>query len=215
MSSQGKSLFLLFVSFIFMACQENRKETDEILYKEKSVKASSLSVYNYVFKIANDTLKNWIIYDLPITKAYKVSNWSLDDLICFNKKADQCIMCIYRQYNEQVNNALDYFYGIKIKNKWYFFSGATVYLFSENYGKIPKTALSFSELHEIALKEVYGGYLTKDGEISEDFFKDHFENSGWGITSGKKEDFERVYLEKVNNNWYWAKKDTLKEKALP
>jgi hypothetical protein len=71
---------------------------------------------------------------------------------------------------------------------------------------------------------VYSGYLKRNGEINEEWFTSHFEDSGWGkfedqkafdyILKGrrfstKKEFFEFMHLEKVRNNWYGIKKDSV------
>ncbi len=83
------------------------------------------------------------------------------------------------------------------------------------------TPLSYQQLHEIALKEVFGGYLKQDGNINEEWFTSHFESNGWGdfnhqeyddwCLKGKrytdlKEYYIACHLCKVKSNW--ANRDT-------
>jgi hypothetical protein len=121
---------------------------------------------------------------------------------------------------------IQYLYGEKIDDKWYFFTGPTL--------SVPRSMiknhdvhkpLSFEQLHQIALKEIYSGYLTQKGEINEDWFTSHFEDAGWGKFEEqnasqdwwlkgrrfktKKEFFEFCHLEKVRSNWYGFKKDSV------
>ena len=167
----------------------------------------------------------------------KNSDWKLDSLLCFNSQGNRFITVIAYQESKTVNNSLDILLGEKINKHWYFFTASTtIYLFSEYYGQKPKTALSFKKMHDVALKEVYGGYLNKDGTINEHWFISHFEGNGWGdfyhqdslsdwFLKGRrfkteKEYYESAHLDKVRNNWYGVKKDSIKQlqkkdEALP
>lgn len=79
--------------------------------------------------------------------------------------------------------------------------------------------LSYAQLHEIALKQVYSGYLNEKGEINEAWFKSEFEGLGWvnwddspeKIKSYTRKDYEKFHLEKVANNWYGVNKDSVKQ----
>jgi len=158
-----------------------------------------------VYNQANDTVNSWINSNLEIAKAYKVSNWKIDSLLCFNNSADKCVMCIYRQYNQKVNNAIDFLYGVKINYKWYFFEGAVVYIFSEKYGYDPNTSLPFSKLHEIAMKEIFRGYLKQNQqgkwEINEEFFSD-LTSVAWCTDCNTQEQWNEAYLRQVRENWH-------------
>ena len=196
------------------SCKENN---NNISYKDISISCISSAEYKRVFQLANDSIKNWALNNLGYYQYLEKSKkYLLDSLLCFNKEKNKFVCCLLKQQElkEGVADDMDYFYGTKINNQWYFFSGANVFLPRNMYQKDIHTPLSFTKLHEIALKEIYSGYLTNDGEINEQFFKDNFEDTGWGVTSGKKEDFEKAYLQKVANNWYGAKKDTA-NKVLP
>jgi hypothetical protein len=222
---KGFGLCLLMI-LIINSCKDKSNDKDDKLYKQYSLYITSEVTYNEVYKQANDTVHNWIDNNLTIAKAYNVSNWKIDSLLCFNKKADRCVLCIYRQYNDEVNNAIDFLYGVKISNKWYFFEGAVIYIFSEKYGYNPKTPLPFAKLHEIAIEEIFNGYLIKkkkntgrwknifapeyEYKINERWFDYHFKGSGWGcgymgekgwIDTCSEEEFEQLYYKKALSNW--------------
>src|SRR5690606_10076852 len=111
------------------------------------------------------------------------------------------------------NNVIRYFYGVKIKSNWYFFWGASIYAFSEFYGYPADTPLPFSKLREIALDNIFRGYLKKkdkgrDGEteweINENWFKAHFESNTWCITCNTPKSlvqWDSIYLDIVKKNW--------------
>jgi hypothetical protein len=174
MLKKGSFIYLFIYLFI---CSCTNKENKSASYINQSKKVVG-SEYNRVYKMANDSLLNWVKYNLANYQTQKATKWQLDSLLCFNSKADKFVSTLINQESSTTTNALNYFYGAKINNKWYFFEGAVVYLFSEYYGKPPKTPLSFSEMNEIALKEIYSGYLTKDGEINEAWFTYHFARNG-------------------------------------
>jgi hypothetical protein len=207
---QGVRMFFILMSIIFCSCGNKQEKNKSFLEVSKKIATTQ---YNLVYKNAKDSIMLWVEYNLVTYKAQKHCNWQLDSLLCFNKSATKCVMAIMNQESKTVNNSLDYFYGAKIKDKWCFFRGATVILFSERYGKAPKTALSFTEMNQIALKEIFGGYLMPKGEISDEYFKGEFEGSGWGDCKTSTE-YEKAYLQKVANNWCGAKKDTA-NKVLP
>jgi hypothetical protein len=70
-------------------------------------------------------------------------------------------MCKCQKYKTCNAEDLHFLYEAKISGKWYFFLGATLYLPRNMYQKDTHTPLSFAKLHEIALKEIYEGYLNK------------------------------------------------------
>jgi hypothetical protein len=218
MLNQGNKriAYLVLITLLTFYCKNIDKDTDKN-YQKVSKAVTSGNIYENVYINANDSIRTWLKNNLLPYRYLQYNEWRLDSLICFNKSIDRCVMSIMVKairYKTSVQDGLEILYGAKIINQWFFFNGASVVLPREFYQKDIHTPLSFEKMHEIALKEVFGGYLTPEGEINEQFFKDHFENSGWGLTNGKKEDYEKIYLQKVNNNWYWAKKDT-SHKELP
>lgn len=117
-----------------------------------------------IWKLANDSIKNWEKSNLQSWK-YDPSKGenTLDTTVCINKIGNKAVMAILsHDFSPNAKlEAIGFFYGIKIKNKWYFFTGATCYLPRKNYTKDIHMPLSFAKLHEIAMREVFSGYLIK------------------------------------------------------
>lgn len=198
MLDHGIKNILLFV--ILFGCSGNTKKN----YLEKSKETIGSSEYFNVIKSAEDSLKNWISNKLGYYSYLGVSkNYKLDTLVCFNNKKDKLVSCLLKQQllKEGTQDDINNFYGVKINNKWFFFSGETVVLPREMYQKDTHTPLSFEKMHEIALKEVYNGYLTEDGEINEAWFDNIFKKSIGCASCKTDEDFDKYYLWLVNNNW--------------
>ena len=219
MSNKDRMIAICFcfcLAMLFSCKDKSETKQKQLLFKKYSIEIATETEYNYVYLTANDTVNSWVINNLEVAKAYKVSNWRIDSLLCFNKVVNKCVLCIYRQYNEKVNNAIDFIFGVKINNNWYFFEGACIYIFSENYGYDPNTPLSFEKLHEIAMKEVFSGYLIEkkkdlgwwrntfapeyEYEINEDFFK-QMTSVGFCSTCTTEEEFEQAWLGNVRANW--------------
>jgi len=169
-------------------------------YKEIS-KGNSGVEYLLVLQEANDSLNFWI--------KNKIHNpYQLDSLICFNRNNDKLVGALLSE------DGIKFFYGVKIKNRWYFFDGATIVLLKEFY---PNDAwpLSYNKLHEIAMKEVFSGYLIKDEKgnwvINDKFFEYHFKGSGWGcghlnekgqwVDTCSDKQFEQLYLNNAESVW--------------
>lgn len=70
---------------------------------------------------------------------------------------------------------IEYFYGAKIIGKWYFWQGERMVIPRETYGYSEDEPIPFDKLHQIAIEEVYQGYLklnakTRKYEINDKFF---------------------------------------------
>jgi len=126
---------------------------------------------------------------------------------------------------DAVVDNLMFIYGVKIENEWYFFDGPGIMVPREMYQKDIHKPLSFSKLHEIAMQEVFSGYLKKkdlgfwrnvfgktEYEVNEAWFSSHFEGPGWDRNCRNAECYEKLYLAKVRNNW--AHRDTTNYKHL-
>lgn len=178
----NKILATIFLVF-FISCKNKSNEVTETtkLFNLYSKKIATTTVYDNIYKKANDSIHNWIDNKLIGSKMQRFSNWKLDNLICFSKKMDRCIMVIMNQENKSVSNSLNIFYGVKIKNNWFFLYGPTIY--PDPYSK--KGVLSFEKLHEIAMREVFSGYLKKKNKV---FFGNLFGKIEWEIN-------DRFFLE--------------------
>lgn len=184
-------LLLIAILVLLFSCKNKKNEIVEKtqLYKHFSEATVTKEKYNKIFFSLNDSIRNWRINKL---KNYNEDTteveYFFDSLLCFNRMGNKFVsarMC--RDVESTRTNNMDgvvFYYGVKIKEQWYFFSGATVYLPRENYERNTQIPLSFEKLHEIAMKEVFSGYLIKDTKgnwiINDKFFDYHFKGAGWG-----------------------------------
>ena len=231
MSNAGNKVniyyFIYITFYLFISC---KKQSNNNKLYEKSVSIISISEYNSIYKKSCDSLLLWNQYDLESYWIRYNQLYKLDSLLCFNSKKNRFIGSIHRYTNGTCpSDELLFILGEKINKQWYFFSGSTsIVLPRKLYQKNETTPLSYQQLHQIALKEVYGGYLNKDGTINEHWFISHFEGAGWvnwddtpeKIKSYTRKDYEQFHLKVIRNNWSGVKKDSVKQlekkdEALP
>lgn len=166
-------LLLLFFSFLF-SCKKKKIEL------EKISREIMQDEYTIVYSKAIDSVLIWSKLELPAYDEF-TRGFFLDSIICFNTKKDKAVMALsYQLEAPYKHDGMEFFYGAKIKDTWYFFTGAAIHLPREIYQKDVTKPLSFEKLHEIALKEVFSGYLKKkktwkfwkpaEWEVNERFF---------------------------------------------
>jgi hypothetical protein len=210
MLKKGINYILLFSCLLNLQCLDERSSLKINAFKYYP--ADYLSIR----KQANDSIFLWI-KELTIYDDLTGGQWELDSMFCFNTNKTRFVACLKSQCSrkECVSDDLSILLGEKIDNKWYFFrESVTIVLPRDLYKKDIHTPLSFDKMHEIAMKEVYKGYLKANGEINEDWFKSHFEGKGWcGEDTCDAKDYEAIHLEKVRNNWAW--RDTTIKQELP
>lgn len=230
MLNQGKIIVVAFLLLYSTSCNNN--SNNEI--KRKTIKQIGKNNYNAIYLNAVDSIISWSNNNLGYYQyCGKSKNCFLDSLLCFNSNSTRLIGAILKQQliTSSIGDDIDYFYGEKINNNWYFFSGPNLFVLREN---IPnqniQTPLSYEQLHDIALTEIFSAYLTKNGEINEAWFDSHFEGPGWGNFKNqesaddflnlngrrfidKRKFFEAIHLQSVKNNWNGFHKDTIK--SLP
>jgi hypothetical protein len=173
--SMYKYYCLMALIVILIGCNQNDKNSDKSqLLTEPSQNAVGEKEYRHVYSQVIDSINNWSANKLS---AYRITNesWRIDSLLCFNQHADRFVTALQYQITSTStdHDGIIFFYGIKIKDKWYFFTGASIHLTREMYQKNSHTPLSFAKLHEIAMKEVFGGYLIKKKK-DVGFFKNIF-----------------------------------------
>ena len=231
MLSQGSKLILsLFILFLMYSCNEQGIVNNEQFSKE----LVGIKEYDMIYKQADDSLYNWAKNKLGL---YQYHNngiiYKVNKIFCFNKSKEKFVSCLMNQCTgiDCVQDDIWFFYGAKIKDTWYFFQGATIVLSREMYQKDVTKPLSFEKLHEIALKEVFSGYLMKkepivpfwkfwveqEYEVDESYFDKHFRGQGWGggdwiedpdgsngHWNGRiytDEEFNKMYKEKALSVW--------------
>ncbi len=229
-----KTILILFL--LLQACNETKEEYSKInpmLDHRLRIKNKK---YHDVYKQFSDTLNTWAKYKIfgSLDSIYSINN--ADSLLCFNKDENRLVVAVLNRYvSKKVQSNSDgmyYFYGENIGGFWYFFRGPFIVIPRSMVKDHPiNKSLSYQQLHQIALKEVYGGYLKADGSINEEWFISQFEGNDWGNFNNqedddwcfkgkrytnKKEYYQACHLCKVKANWYGFKKDTIKkENVLP
>lgn len=227
LNQENKIILIVLIILISISCRnrnQNIKETENRCYS-LSTRTINKVEYKDIYNQATDSIKNWCLNRLLVYKELWSYDYKLDSLLCFNTTGNRfigvlLIPCIEKGCSQ---DDIRFLYGAKVSGKWYFFSGATIVLPREYYQKDNHTPLSFEKLHEIAMKEVFGGYLKKsdkgEWEINDAFFTSQFEGLGWGDFNRQDKDsslkghrftnqkdyYEYLYLEKVRNNWAWSK----------
>lgn len=183
-------LYLHFiVIIIFGSCSDSINE--KITYFD--VSKNSYKEYFLVLNQLNDSVKMFVLNKFKNYEAEYTYQYKIDSLICFNNSGNRFIGCrhLYVNIPNAIADDLQIILGEKINNNWYFLKTSSISIPRSMVKDHPENKpLSYSQLHEIALKEVYGGYLNKNGEINEAWFTSHFEGPGWG-------DFEH----QENSDW--------------
>ena len=212
-----KQIVILFL-LIFGCVQKIDKETS---FKKNSLSVISRSDQNKFISEISDTLKIWELNSIGKLKSVKGEfSIRLDSLLCFNFTGTRFITCIHTYIEREgpKSDGLVCFYGEKINNKWYYFSGNSFVISRATFNDQDiNKPLSYQQLHQAALKNIYSGYL-KNGQINEDWFTEHFEGIGWGDFqhqetsdeylglkgkrfTNRREFFEAIHLQSVKNNW--------------
>jgi hypothetical protein len=154
---------ILLIAVLFYSCIDKTKKMNENgnLYCNISSQSASMETYKEVHIQIQDSLNDWCHNKLQAYAELWYYDYKIDPLICFNKESNKLVGALLLPCTKVdcSQDDIRFFYGYKIKGKWYFFSGATIVLLREMYQKDTHTPLSFSKLHEIAMKEVFAGYL--------------------------------------------------------
>ena len=203
----SRSVFLVFcIGLIVCSCK--KKQNDDFAIQSKILSESILGErkYDTVYRNATDSISSWISNQVSYWKDEKLGkSIELDSLLCFNQGGDKLITALLAKTldSNYTVDGIHFFYGVKITNKWYFFKGPFVVLFREGYQKDLHAPLSFTKLHEIAMQEVFSGYLKKkdlgfwrnvfgktEYEVNEAWFASHFEGPGWDRNCRNAECYE-------------------------
>ena len=172
-----------------MACHQQARNNSERNHKILEISETTMGKqeYNVIRQQVLDSLNTWCSAKLPGYRSMWSYRYQLDSTLCFNTEKDRMVTAILVQCTETdcESDDVQYFYGAKIKNQWYFFrGGGTMVVIREHYQKDIHTPVSFEKLHELAMDEMLRGYIkrNKDGEweVNDAFFTAHFEDSGWG-----------------------------------
>jgi hypothetical protein len=215
-----KRLIILLLIIVFYACVDKTKTSNVFEKKAKNVIGGSS--YKEIYFNLKDSFNLWVINNLVGVEAEKIYLYDLDSLLCFNDGKDRFISCrhLYVNINDATSDDLQFVYGEKINDQWYFFKGPSIVIPRSMIKNHPiNKPLSYQQLHQIALKEVYSDYLKSNGEINEAWFNRQFEGPGWvnwddsqeKIKSYTRKDYEQFHLKVVRNNWNGLNKDSIKQ----
>jgi hypothetical protein len=170
----------------------------------------------------NDSIKSWIKNKLGNYSYWNsLIKYQLDSVLCVNRDKNKIVTAILLQYVGRlgVQDDIYFFYGAKIKEKWYYFEGADITLPREFYQTDTHTPLSFAKLHEIAMQEVFSGYLVQkkrdagwwkntfapqyEYEINERFFDELKMGKGgyWFEHCKTENECLKVVQENIRANW--------------
>jgi hypothetical protein len=157
-------------------------------------------------KNATDSLENWVVNNLPKYRSISMNPYQIDTLFCFNKEKNKCISCVISKGNVAGGANLHYFYGVEIKQEWYFFDGPFVVIPRDYYypETMPKP-FTFDELHNIAGREIFKSYLKQREnsevyEINDNFFSD-ITNYPVCIDCKTIQDYDSFFLNYIRVNW--------------
>jgi len=203
-SNLGSKKFIFFILLlILIRCGDPNSNEISNNYKIKSQSVVGVKNYLELARKMNDSLNNWTHNHLNNSEAENIYPFKMDSLICINNYRNRLIGCrhLYINLPDATSDDLQLFYGIKIDSIWYFFKGQSIAIPRKMVkGKDVSEPLTYQELHQIALKEVYNGYLDAKGEINENFFSS-FEMDPYNMPAPDKETLEYRYISFSKGIW--------------
>ena len=131
MFRSGNNIFHIIICALFIyGCTDKKTYIQDQYELNKFVSENTIGKkeYNRIFYSCYDSLNMWSDNGLKSVRALSVYKWKLDSLLCFNQEQTRFLSCIEIQDNVNSDSSLDYIYflyGAKIKDNWYFFTGAT------------------------------------------------------------------------------------------
>ncbi|WP_341226724.1 hypothetical protein [uncultured Arcticibacterium sp.] len=202
--------FLLLIVILF-SCNKNDSHSS---HDENKLSAhNSTFETKEIYKLINDSLNVYSENRLTSFMSIHTFPYLVDSVICLNEEKNKLIGAILIQCNkpECKQDDIEYLYGAKIKEKWYFFTGPTLVIFR----KKQNTPNTFEELSNLAYKNIFRHYLKRkengELEINEKFF-DSMENKNNPVVSTgygpcyECKTFEEYVMYLVQKNW--SRRDT-------
>jgi hypothetical protein len=221
MLNLGIKSVIFLLSLGLLACTPEDKSLERRkAYTEFAIHDVGTKDYLGVYSKLNDSVQTWAQNGLGYYRYLGYSKaYVIDSLLSFNTKKERVVgaLLMKQLLTEGVQDDIWFMYGVRIKDHWYFYSGPTVVLPREYYQKDTHTPLSFEKLHEIAMKEIFSGFLKKDEEgewqINDRFFDQVVPKSNEPVASGFGECFtcksqEEYVMYVVRKNWQY--RDTTK-----
>ncbi len=202
----NKIASLLVIFILCTSCEKKSNIDDQVKIVSRKI---SGQWYDSIHNRANDSINVWANNQLYQYRAESVFPWRIDSTICFNKEFTRCVMALEAKCisKDCVQDEVRYFYGARVNNEWFFFTGSSFALPRELYQDDIHTPLSFEEMHEIAMENIFKGYLAKDDrgewQINDKFFVSMANKNASGPGYGpcvncKSEEEYFLYLSKEN-----------------
>src|SRR5690606_37308826 len=125
----NKSISIILFSICWVSCDIMEKDKMHLI-SQISKETVSEKVYYDVYNNAIDSIRFWTENSLKAYLYEKGNNWLIDSVLCFNSQNDKCIMALLNQdqYPTSRNDGINFFYGVNINGKWYFFKGPFIVL---------------------------------------------------------------------------------------
>ena len=205
-SNKGKVLLILVC--IMTSCNINIQNNEKIetRFTKISQQVVGIEDYNQLYSSIADSIKNWSKHDLGNYNFDRTGKRIIiDSILCINSKGNKLIGTLLNfNFKNKNSDGITEFYGAKIKNKWYFWSGGYMPIIREYYkNHDPTKPLSYQQLHKAAMENFLGGYLTKSGEINDAWFESKFKSGRY--TFDERYEYEWILDGKKidNQDDYW------------
>lgn len=200
-------LIVVFVSLILsISSCSNEPKTGEKQLDTMKISMSTIGENEYwrIYNSIVDSLKSWDKNELGnFNFATYGKKMVIDSVLCFNSKKDKLISNLLNfNTKNTISDGINEFYGAKIDDKWYFWTGGYTPVSRDFKGHNKRKPLSYKQLHSMV---GYGSYLDQNGNIRDEWFEGRFKSSGWysykdrymykSILDGLRIDTEKEYWE--------------------
>jgi len=200
--------FIVLILTIIISCKNILNDSSNLGEEIFKISTSKLGEQRYkqILQMANDSISSWKSNNLGGWRGDPKSGEALlDTIFCINNGLNKVVMAnLGRVFPIDAKlDAIGFFYGVKIKEEWYFFGGPTAYIPRDEDSLNSPT--SFTKLHEIAMDNIFSGYLKKnketgEWEINDAFFAALTGNGGCADCKTQAQ-WDSTYLATVRENW--------------
>jgi hypothetical protein len=226
MLKKGEKLIITFSLLLLCACNDG-KANDKVDLREKIVtNLGSNEEYLKIYNTMSDSLNAWI-YGNVLSDSIKdeqnnfsliTSVYKIDSTFVINSTKDKIASSLFltsKHGKTKYSHSIQEFYGAKVNNKWFFWTGGYTPIFKSSDECCMKRPLSYSQFHS----KVGYGCLDANGTIRDEWFEAKFKGPGYGnykdrymyksTLDGNRIDSEKEYYEylwKRNGLGFWITK---------
>ena len=148
-----KYFSILIILFTNYSCFN--KTNKDINLIEENLKLVGEKEYYKVYNSIKDSIRFWSINQISNFKYHPESKFFFaDSLLCFNSQKNKFISALLNfNIDNKNSDGIDFLYGFKSNENWFFLRGAYVVIPREMFKNHPvNQPLSYQQLHEMALK---------------------------------------------------------------